>query len=960
MPESNLSPNSLSDQQKSYPVILPHGYEFDSICGIGGFGILVKAVDKTTGHVCVLKLPHTLTLLEPSRLRRFRREIALHSRLDIPGIAKVIARGLRGDMPFLALDYYPLGSLASWFESKSATLTIAKTIEFGVSLSLTVSKIHTNGLVHRDMRPENLLVRNEVPLEVDVTDFGMATGIHDSGGLTNLVDCDGFLAPEITGEIVQKATPSADVWSLGIILAFLVWGPSNYLSVLKAGCKPLDKSQEAIYLLACIRHCTRYYPCDRYQNMNEVKSDLERIIQGKEPEIAIRHDRRNRFHRVTRRVALGILGVFSFSLAREYFSDKSSHEYNEKLSYFNIARQIINECRLGNLNKARELWGLHEDELRSFPFLHARIVRTLDPRKQSLDWNGQNLPEIYHVSFSPDGKLLASACQDGSVRIWSWSDRKPIFQSDLIGSEINMVFFDKTGKRLFSLADDGNVRIHEFNNKNDDVINITVSKSPLCAGCFHDDKLYVGDSDGNVSCLIPNNANTLWSARPNSGRIESMALKKDGKILAIGMVDGSVILMDASNAKVIGKFKLIPDIRWIDWDGNDIVIAGPSRDIGRFSGDNYLELWSWSNGHDETRSVMSLDSIAHVPMLIGSADKGKVVLLNSATGSMVSQYYGAPELVRYSCVSPDKTQILAVGRHGNPSIFNATRSQDCKDWHHPANKWVEAVWIDNSSVMALDYEGKSWVLNGSHDFIQQQFSKPSPDAKAIGFFPRATILWKAGNDIVLTVGDKGEVARCFAGSFHGDIYIDNEYCVVVLEDKIAIASIAPGYSRFQYTDLPIGRMDAIRITRIDDNLVIVCEDTMVCYSLTARHEIARFPRSDTFAPLCAAKLPSGMVCIGRRSGTIIICDPTKLTLAGSIQVSSKSVTAIGVDQKSGVILAASVDGRITTHDSRDSFPGPEWRLQQSAIVSKLSFSPDSRSFMVMCSLGETSTITIFD
>lgn len=940
------------------PPLLPEGYRFEGTCGWGGFGFLVRVRDVKTSRECVLKLPHAATLRNPSMLRRFRNEIALHSRLDIPGVAKVVTRCDDGAAPFLGLEHYPLGSLAGWMEMRNSPLPVGEVLRFGHRMAEALGAIHALGIIHRDIRPENLLVRKAAPLEADICDFGMAVCADDTRGLTRLVESDGFLAPEVTGDIRHQATPASDVWSAGMILAYLAWGPGRHLEVLKPRCAPPDGSIESRRLFACIRRCTALWPADRYAGGKALLADLGRVLAGERPTEAESWIHSVSRKQLTRRTILGVGAATGGLLAWRWCPVPGGRKLEKAgTGAWAAARKIVDLVRSGDREEAERLWHLHGGMIAQHPFLDSRVDKALRPALVVLDWHGENLPEIYHATFSKDGSMIAAACQDGTVGAWSWPERRPLFRSESIGHELNMVFFDGTGDFIWSVADDGRARIHDAGRSGAIVGTVQVSPLPLPSACAVGDSLFAGDIQGGIHRVAPKSGTIAWSCRPGSGRVESIAASADGTLLAVGMEDGAVFIMNAGDGKVRGRFRTIPDIRWVDWIHGDILVAGPANKVTRYHGNDYHELWSWPGQTGATRSVVSVNLPGTEPFILATADKGRTAMLDPSSGSPLRVYHGAPELVRHACPSPDGKSIIAVGRHANPTVFNATRGQEFQTWTHRAQPWADAAWGNKNTVAGIDESGTIWKLDGNRIETVGKAIKPSTEARVIAFTPGSCIAWSAGEDLILT-SSKGESGARLRTGPVGGLHLDNECCAFAVSGGIAFSTFADGFASLRLVPIDQQRIEAMRIVRDEDHLVVACENTMIILKLPEMVETMRLPRGDKFSPLCATRIGPGLIGLGRRDGCVVVHDWKSGKVAWSASVSGLAVTAVTAGP--GVLVTATADGMVRSLGLTTLETGPEWAMPMAQKVSKLEISPDGRGLLAVSSSGMQSMATIWD
>ncbi len=207
-------------------------YRITSLIGAGGQGMVHEAVDSRLGRRVALKVLPPALLRSGSARTRFRREAELLSRLDHPGIATVFEAGEADGVPFLAMRLLEGESLARRIARERerssagsmARTTDRKTLE---EILLIIEKTaralheaHEIGVVHRDVKPENVLITPEG--EPVLIDFGLARDLDsDSESLTRSGDVLGtpvYMAPEqIRGE-VRAIEARSDVYALGVVL----------------------------------------------------------------------------------------------------------------------------------------------------------------------------------------------------------------------------------------------------------------------------------------------------------------------------------------------------------------------------------------------------------------------------------------------------------------------------------------------------------------------------------------------------------------------------------------------------------------------------------------------------------------------------------------------------------------------------------------------------------------------
>jgi hypothetical protein len=185
-------------------------YQVTGELGRGAMGVVLRAREPETGREVAIK---TLLRPDPQAVVRFRREAETLGALDHPGVVRVHATGELGGLPYLVCE---LIEGARPLDQASADLALAARVALVRDACRALGHAHARGVVHRDVKPDNLLV--DAAGRVRVTDFGVAA-LEDRERLTRtgaFVGTPSTMAPEqTTGAAVG---PTADVWALGVVL----------------------------------------------------------------------------------------------------------------------------------------------------------------------------------------------------------------------------------------------------------------------------------------------------------------------------------------------------------------------------------------------------------------------------------------------------------------------------------------------------------------------------------------------------------------------------------------------------------------------------------------------------------------------------------------------------------------------------------------------------------------------
>ncbi|MFI8592818.1 protein kinase [Microbacterium sp. NPDC078428] len=189
-------------------------YELISRIAIGGMGEVWEATDHVIGRTVAIKILKDEYMGDPGFLERFRAEARHAALVNHEGIASVFDYGEENGSAFLVMELVPGEALSTILEREGA-LSSDKTLDITAQTSAALQAAHAAGLVHRDIKPGNLLITPDG--RVKITDFGIAR-IADQVPLTATGQVMGtvqYLSPEQASG--HPASPATDIYSLGIV-----------------------------------------------------------------------------------------------------------------------------------------------------------------------------------------------------------------------------------------------------------------------------------------------------------------------------------------------------------------------------------------------------------------------------------------------------------------------------------------------------------------------------------------------------------------------------------------------------------------------------------------------------------------------------------------------------------------------------------------------------------------------
>jgi len=197
-------------------------YELEELVGTGGMSSVFRARDHQLEREVAIKILHQHYAEDPEYLERFRREARAVARLSHPNIVTVIDRGDDDGRQYIVFEHVK-GENLKELVLRTGRLPVQQALELALHIADGLSFAHEHGLVHRDVKPQNVLLSSEG--EVKVTDFGIARSLHMEHGVTQtgtVLGTGEYLAPEQASG--KPVSPATDVYSLGVVLWELLAG----------------------------------------------------------------------------------------------------------------------------------------------------------------------------------------------------------------------------------------------------------------------------------------------------------------------------------------------------------------------------------------------------------------------------------------------------------------------------------------------------------------------------------------------------------------------------------------------------------------------------------------------------------------------------------------------------------------------------------------------------------------
>jgi serine/threonine-protein kinase len=202
--------------------VLADRYEVEELVGAGGMSSVYRAHDTLLDRKVALKVMHLQYGEDPEYVERFRREARSVAALSHPNVVTVIDRGEHEGRQFIVFEYVDGENLKQLIRRRGPA-PVASALELTVQVASALSFAHRQGLVHRDVKPQNVLLNGDGTAKV--TDFGIARSLDVQHGVTQtgtVLGTSDYIAPEqAQGLDVDEQT---DVYALGVVSYELLTG----------------------------------------------------------------------------------------------------------------------------------------------------------------------------------------------------------------------------------------------------------------------------------------------------------------------------------------------------------------------------------------------------------------------------------------------------------------------------------------------------------------------------------------------------------------------------------------------------------------------------------------------------------------------------------------------------------------------------------------------------------------
>ena len=683
-------------------------YELLEEIGRGGMGVVYRAKQLPLGRSVALKIIQS-GFIDHRQRKRFFAEAETAARLQHANIVQIHEVGDDGGTPFLSMQYIDGQSL----EDKLAKQVFKpeKACALVRSLAETVHFAHENGVIHRDLKPGNVLLpENGVPM---ITDFGLAWNMTEGQGQATrsrtmaIIGTPSYMAPEQAEFNTSKPEPTADVYGLGAILYELLTGKPPFLGTSIIDTIAMVRNQPPVSPRSlsnrvprdvetiCLK-CLEKQTDRRYLSASELAEDLGRYLENR-PIRARRAGVMERSWRWIGRhpvvsslslalalvVGIGIAAVvWQWASARIGWAEaRENGRQLESQLYFNQVALAHREWSLGNPVRAKTMLESCNPDLRDWEWSYLdRIFHS-----EEFSFTGHQR-YVTDVEFSPDDRWIASCGGDWGVdrkgEVMIWDAHAGELKHRLTGHQggVFNIQFSPDGSQLASSSIDwfGHrcaVKLWDVESGEETLqLPLSGTESHVFDVAFdpRGETLALAGADGKVR---------LWDLKTNtqqqilSGHLQNVfrvEFSNDGQFVASASRDGTVRIWSCSSGEMVKILTGANDFRSIDYSPCGRFLAA-----GGFEG----QVFVWDIARDfepvaHHRISSKPQNVAFSPdgQRLAIIDSAKVRLVDTITGRHHLTIAGHDKTARAMDFNSDGTAIVTCG---------GLRSQSVKVWNLP-------------------------------------------------------------------------------------------------------------------------------------------------------------------------------------------------------------------------------------------------------------------------------------
>ncbi|HEV3262172.1 MAG TPA: protein kinase, partial [Gemmataceae bacterium] len=656
-------------------------------------------------------------------------EARITGRLQHPGIVPVYELvpgtpgpdgGPSGEAPFYTMRFVQGRTLAdaarAYHEKRAAgtsgALDLAALLNAFISVCNTVAYAHSRGVIHRDLKGQNVVLGDFG--EVMVLDWGFAKELSDPDNTLGgqVLGTPAYMAPEQAAGRLDLIDERTDVYGLGAILYEILTGRQPFTGVDTQEVLRKARAEEpprpdavcpgvAPALAAVCQRALAHDPTGRYASAAELGSEIQRWLAD-EPVMAYREPVPARLRRFARRhkpavtalavlLATGmtalVLSTFLLQQEKAETAAARAQAANAKAGAAANARSMVEtqlyyhrialaerELAANNLSRATQLLAVCPDNLRDWEW----YLLERQCHADVLTLRGHTA-EVSAVAFSRDNRHLVSASHDGTARIWDVTTGQTVHTLQGHTDVIYGVGYSPDGTRIATASWDHTVKVWDAAD-GQELLTYRGQEEPVWRVAFSPDGRRVASlSKGVLKIWEVTTGTEIRTIRcPDPWYQYGLAYSPDGRHVAVTMQRQGVMIWDVETGKEVRSFHGHKSaVKNVAYSPDGLLVASGAGDIVRNDAGE-VKVWEAKTGREIFQLRGHTDPIYGVAFspsgrrLVSASQDHTVKVWDMATGQDTLTIRGHADMVRAVAFSPDGWRLASASADGTVKVWNAT------------------------------------------------------------------------------------------------------------------------------------------------------------------------------------------------------------------------------------------------------------------------------------------------